>query len=231
MNAELTQKLVKRFPVLYQDYDSPMTQTCMCWGFDHSDGWFEIIWQLSLAIEEELGYSWPRKRWYLFKKRFFRSWNKFIYALSPVRQDKRKQEGSGTKEDPLHWVVTEQAPRDWLARLAWRVLPPLRFDDYRPARLQRLGFKAFVQWPYTGLAVVQVKEKFGTLRFYHPGNDAIDRCDWRDDSTPAPQRASGEGKANVLTIVVCVTDDVVEFAGTGMPAKALLACGIVEEVK
>jgi len=31
MNAELTQKLVRRFPVLYQDYDSPMTQTCMCW--------------------------------------------------------------------------------------------------------------------------------------------------------------------------------------------------------
>ena len=29
MNAELTQKLLKRFPVLYQDYDSPMTQTCM----------------------------------------------------------------------------------------------------------------------------------------------------------------------------------------------------------
>jgi hypothetical protein len=55
MNAELTQKLLKRFPVLYQDYDSPMTQTCMCWGFDHSDGWFEIIWQLSLAIEEDLG--------------------------------------------------------------------------------------------------------------------------------------------------------------------------------
>jgi hypothetical protein len=24
MNAELTQKLLKRFPVLYQDYDSPM---------------------------------------------------------------------------------------------------------------------------------------------------------------------------------------------------------------
>src|ERR1043166_9794806 len=69
MNGELTKKLLKRFPVLYQDYDSPMTQTCMCWGFDHGDGWFEIIWQLSLAIEEELGYSWPRKRWY-FQKRF-----------------------------------------------------------------------------------------------------------------------------------------------------------------
>jgi hypothetical protein len=33
-----------------------MTHTCMCRGFDHSIGWFEIVWQLSLAIEEELGY-------------------------------------------------------------------------------------------------------------------------------------------------------------------------------
>lgn len=23
----------------------------MCWGFTHSDGWFKIIWQLSLALE------------------------------------------------------------------------------------------------------------------------------------------------------------------------------------
>jgi hypothetical protein len=152
-----------------------MTQTCMCWGFDHGDGWFEIIWQLSLAIEEELGYSWPRERWYLLEKSFFRSWNRCIYALSPIRQDRRKQEGSGTKEDPIRWVVTDEAPRDLLARLAWKLLPPLRFDDYRSwtAKLQHLGFKAFLHHPYTGFAVQQVKEKFGTLRFYCPGNETI----------------------------------------------------------
>src|SRR6267143_3781240 len=98
MNSELTQRLVKRFPVLYQDYDSPMSQTCMCWGFEHGDGWFEIIWQLSLAIEDELDYSWPRERCYLFKKSLFRLWNKFIYTLSPISQDKQKQVGSGTAE-------------------------------------------------------------------------------------------------------------------------------------
>ena len=78
MNSELTQRLVKRFPVLYQDYHSPMTQTYMCWGFDHGDGWFEIIWQLSLAIEEELGYSRLQKRWFLAKKGFFRWWNRVV---------------------------------------------------------------------------------------------------------------------------------------------------------
>lgn len=83
MNAELTQRLVKRFPVLCQDYDSPMSQTCMCWGFDHGDGWFEIIWQLSLAIEEELGYSRLRQRWFLLKKSVFRFWRKFIYSQKP----------------------------------------------------------------------------------------------------------------------------------------------------
>ena len=156
MNAELTRKLLKRFPILYQDYDSPMTQTCMCWGLDHGDGWFEIIWQLSLAIEEELEYSWPRERWYLLKKALFRSWNRFIYVLSPIRPDKRKQEGAGTKEDPIRWVVTEEAPRDLLARLASKLFPPLRFDDYRSrtGKLQRLGFKAFIHHPYPGNDVI-----------------------------------------------------------------------------
>jgi hypothetical protein len=166
MNAELTRKLLKRFPILYQDYDSPMTQTCMCWGFDHGDGWFEIIWQLSLAIEEELGYSWPRERWYLLKKSLSRRWNKLIYAVSPITHDKRRHEGSGTTEDPY-----------WLARLASRLFSrePSRNYGSRIATLQHLGFKAFVRHPYTGFAVVQVKEKYGTLRFYCTGTPAIDK--------------------------------------------------------
>ncbi len=54
----------------------PLTddQSCMCWEFDHGDGWFEIIWQLSLAIEAELNYSWMRERWYLLKKSLSRWW-------------------------------------------------------------------------------------------------------------------------------------------------------------
>ena len=175
MKKELTLRLVKRFPILYQDYRSPMTQTAMCWGFDHGDGWFEIVWQLSLAIEEELDYSWTRKRWLLFKKSFFRSWNAFVYKLSPVRHDKQIREGSGTREDPFRWTVIEKAKDDWLARMAIAI-----FGETDPAyspkwsgKLRRLGFKAFVHSPDTGLAVQQVKEKFGTLRFYCGGGETI----------------------------------------------------------
>jgi hypothetical protein len=97
----------------------------LCWGFDHGDGWFEIIWQLSLAIEEELNYSWLQERWFLAKKVFFRSWNTLLYKLCPVREDKKRQEGSGTKEDLYRWVVTEKGaatfsrvwPREYFRRV------------------------------------------------------------------------------------------------------------------
>jgi hypothetical protein len=129
MNEENTRKLLKRFPVLYQDYYSSMMESAMCWGFDHLDGWFPIIWQLSLAIEEELGYSFLYKKWLLFKRRFFRRWNAAIYKLSPPTREPFK--GTTVKE-------------------------------FR----HQLGLKRFVHFPDTGFKVSQVKEKYGTLRFY-----------------------------------------------------------------
>ena len=53
MNSELAKKLYERFPELYRQKDLPMSQTCMCWGFDVDDGWFDILWMLSLALEDE----------------------------------------------------------------------------------------------------------------------------------------------------------------------------------
>jgi hypothetical protein len=179
MNQELTLKLVTRFPVIYQDFYSPMTETCMCWGFDTGAGWYDTIWQLSLAIEEELGYSWLQERWFLLKKNFARRWNNFVYTyLSPAVQDKQKMMGSGIKDDPYHWVVVEKVyPRDqWLRDLLKKILPD-REDDFKSKWIggwQRLGFKTLVIHPDTGFKVVQVKEKFGTLCFYCGGNDRID---------------------------------------------------------
>ena len=50
MNEKNTAYLLGRYPKLYQGYNFPMTQTCMCWGFDCGDGWFKLIDQLSADI-------------------------------------------------------------------------------------------------------------------------------------------------------------------------------------
>jgi hypothetical protein len=51
MNEELDKKLVENFPLLYRDRYASMQSTCMCWGFACSDGWFDIIWDLSSKLE------------------------------------------------------------------------------------------------------------------------------------------------------------------------------------
>lgn len=51
MNEQNTKHLVEKYPKLYQQVNMPMTQTCMCWGFECGDGWFKLIDELSSKIE------------------------------------------------------------------------------------------------------------------------------------------------------------------------------------
>lgn len=175
MTPEHDQQLCKRFPVLYQDRHSPMSQTCMCWGFDCGDGWFDILYQLSLAIEEELGYSWLQSRLFLFKKSASRRWNDLIYRLSPVRQRKYRLEGKGTKESPYSQVLDHEDPPRWDERIVQFLFG--KTEKIGNFKTERLGLKRLRWDPFTGFSVLQVKEKFGTLRFYTNGSTkTIDRC-------------------------------------------------------
>jgi hypothetical protein len=171
MNAENTKKLHDRFPVLYQNLRGDPRNTAMCWGFDHGDGWFNIVWQLSLAIEEELGYTWLQKKLFLICKKLSLRWNDIIYHLSPCRFDETKLAGSGTHDDPYHQVVVKKAVPTWDAKIANALFGLQTFPG--GTKYPRSGLKALVWHPHTGCAVSQVKEKFGTLRFYSPGNDRI----------------------------------------------------------
>ena len=147
MNKENTEKLVKRFPVLYQGFYDPCSVTCMCWGFEHGDGWFSIIWQLSLALEDELKYTWAKQQWFLVKKRFSTRWNDLVYKISPPWRQNTK--------------LVKGADNVW--RHEKLPTPPEKFP----------WAKKFIVHPNTGFAVTQVKEKFGGLRFYSPINDRI----------------------------------------------------------
>ena len=52
MNKENTKYLLEKYPNLYCQHSLPMTQTSMCWLFECSDGWFQIIYDLSKKITE-----------------------------------------------------------------------------------------------------------------------------------------------------------------------------------
>jgi len=50
MKKELELKLVKKYPVIFKDYNGDMRQTCMCWGFECGDGWYNLINELCETV-------------------------------------------------------------------------------------------------------------------------------------------------------------------------------------
>ena len=43
MDERLQKKLVGRYPHIFKDYRGDMRYTCMAWGFECGDGWFELL--------------------------------------------------------------------------------------------------------------------------------------------------------------------------------------------
>lgn len=54
MKEEYDEYLCKAFPKIFAQRNAPMTETCMCWGFECGDGWFNIINQLCHRIQHHI---------------------------------------------------------------------------------------------------------------------------------------------------------------------------------
>ena len=108
MKQELDELLCEKYPKMMVNRNKPMQETCMCWGFDCGDGWYNILNQLMGNIQHHI--DWKEKQ---------RNWA--IDFNSKATQEEVK-------------VVPESIPQ---------------------------------------VTLDQVKEKFGTLRFYYTGGDDV----------------------------------------------------------
>jgi hypothetical protein len=65
MKTELQEKIFNKYPKMFGDRTKPMTETCMCWGLEVGDGWYDLIdilcesltntYTTSLELDEEDG--------------------------------------------------------------------------------------------------------------------------------------------------------------------------------
>jgi hypothetical protein len=134
MRKELDEELCRKYPKIFRDRHAPMNQTCMCWGFAHGDGWYNIIDTLCANIQSHIDWS-RRKRVdaLLFNRALGRAMREdfTLFQKLPSWKQKRLHEELESPE-PQCMIVPESIPQ---------------------------------------VVAVQVKEKFGTLRFYYDGGD------------------------------------------------------------
>ena len=60
MNDKLDELLCQRYPKMMVNRDKSMMETCMCWGFECGDGWFNILDQLMGSIQHHI--DWKNKK-------------------------------------------------------------------------------------------------------------------------------------------------------------------------
>lgn len=57
MKAELQEKLYSKYPKIFRQKDLPMNQTCMCWGIECGDGWYDILDTLCAWIQNRIDWQ------------------------------------------------------------------------------------------------------------------------------------------------------------------------------
>jgi len=117
--------------------NKPMQETCMCWGFECGDGWFNILNQLMSQIQHHIDW-------------------------------KEKQRAGAIKYNEM--AAQAKAGNFDLFEETMKALPN---DEYKEKRLAEIVAGDFRQIPESipQVTLDQVKEKFGTLRFYYSGGD------------------------------------------------------------
>lgn len=142
MKQELDELLCKRYPKIFRDRFGDMRETCMCWGFEINDGWFNIIDRMCSLMQHHI--DWSRKQRYR--------------DLRYNRAVKRAMQGD--RESLIRFYTYKNDPNN-----------RKRAEDYADSDIE-LGLK--LRDPHKAcpqVVATQVKEKFGTLRFYYYGGD------------------------------------------------------------
>lgn len=118
MKKELDHFLVKRFPEIFKNRYASPTETCMSWGFECGDGWFQLLYQACSLVEGHI---------------------KHIKENNEFRLKMKAEIESG-----------KDVHENWKKEYAENGLDPKHVPQF---------------------VASQVKEKFGTLRFYYQGGD------------------------------------------------------------
>ena len=136
MRQELDAALCAKYPKMFVNRNKSMQETCMCWGFECGDGWYNIIDQLCGNIQRHI--DWKEKQ------------RVFAVTYNDMMLQARARNWVPFEEYYKHY--TEEARehvRIEILQLNFRDVPEL----------------------ITQVTVDQVKEKFGTLRFYYTGGN------------------------------------------------------------
>jgi hypothetical protein len=137
MKQELDKLLCEKYPKMMVNRNKDMKETCMCWGFECGDGWFNILDQLMGSIQHHIDWKEKQRKWAM------------------------EYNGMAAQAKAGNFDLFEEANKS------------LTDEEYKNKKLAEIVAGDFRTVPESipQVTLDQVKEKFGTLRFYYTGGD------------------------------------------------------------
>ena len=137
MKRELDEYLCKVYPKMMVNRNKDMQVTCMCWGFECGDGWFQILNQLMGNIQHHIDWKEKHRKWAI----------DYNYMAAQCKAG--------------NFDLFEEENKDLIN------------EEYKTKKLAEIVAGDFRTVPDSipQVTLDQVKEKFGTLRFYYSGGD------------------------------------------------------------
>jgi hypothetical protein len=144
MKEELDKLLCEKYPKMMVNRHKPMTETCMCWGFDCGDGWYNILNQLMGNIQHHI--DWKNRQ-----------------REVTIRFNKIREAGQSGNVELFADLMAEEYGNKGLSA------------DFIKGRAEEFMKQPLQPVPeeIPQVTLDQVKEKFGTLRFYYTGGDDV----------------------------------------------------------
>jgi hypothetical protein len=174
MKQELDALLCEKYPKMMVNRNKARQETAMCWGFECGDGWYNILNQLMGNIQHHIDWKQKQHDWAV-------KYNEMAVAGK-----------SGNAELFADLVAKEYADQ------------PTIGADYIRERCEEMIKNPLRDVPelVPQVTLDQVKEKFGTLRFYYTGGDdyirgmvtmaeAMSGCTCESCGNPGERRGGG----------------------------------------
>lgn len=150
MKPELEKALIEKYPKIFQDVNKSMMETCMCWGIECGDGWFNLLDTLCSLIQWHIDQS----------------------IESNERDEQHNKMVLQARAGDLTLFNEENDYMDDESKVKY--LESILKPDSIPLLDYGCGLR-MVREPIPQVVADQVKEKYGGLRYYfHGGDDYIE---------------------------------------------------------
>ena len=141
MKEELDKKLCEKYPKIFAGRNGDVHETAMCWGFEHGDGWYDLIDVLCANIQHHIDRRAEERELAV----------RFNVMKMDIEND--------------NWGLFDQTYNN--PQGAHRESYIKRIREAKEQEIKDL---------VPQVVAVQVKEKFGSLRFYYDGGDEYIRA-------------------------------------------------------